>query len=55
MVSLDYRTRTESSILPVDTRAFFDEELPALIADRAGLAIAGARELGIEPFAFVTP
>jgi hypothetical protein len=55
MVSLDYRTRTEASIRAMDTTSFFDEELPALIADRSALVIAGARELGIEPFTFVTP
>ena len=55
MVSLDYRTRTEASIRPIDSRAFFDEELPALIADRAESAIPGARELGVEPFTFITP
>ena len=35
--------------------SFFDDELPALIADRAALAIAGAQELGVEPFTIVTP
>lgn len=55
MVSLDYRTRTEADIETVDARAFFDEELPELIADRAHLAIAGARELGVEPFTIATP
>jgi phytanoyl-CoA dioxygenase PhyH len=55
MVSLDFRTRTEADIRPVDTRAFFDDELPALIDERAPLAVAGARELGVEPFTIVTP
>jgi hypothetical protein len=55
MVSLDYRTRTEADIRSVDTRAFFDEELPALIADRADLAVDGARELRVEPFTIATP
>jgi len=55
MVSLDYRTRTEASIRELDTRAFFGSELPALIAERSALVIAGACELGIEPFTFVTP
>src|SRR5438132_27669 len=50
MVSLDFRTRTEADIRPVDTRTFFDEELPALIDERSALAVAGARELGVEPF-----
>jgi hypothetical protein len=55
MVSLDYRTRTEASIRPVDVGAFFGEELPALIADRSALVMAGARELGVEPFTVATP
>jgi len=55
MVSLDYRTRRESDIRPVDTRTFFDDELPALIDERGVLAVAGARELGVEPFTFSTP
>ncbi len=55
MVSLDYRTRSDADIREVDTRAFFDEELPALIADRAALAVEGARELGVEPFTVATP
>jgi hypothetical protein len=55
MISLDFRTRTEADIRPVDTRAFFDDELPALIGERAPLVLAGARELGVEPFTFATP
>jgi hypothetical protein len=55
MVALDYRTRSESDIRPVDARAFFEEELPALVALHAALAVPGARELGVEPFAVVTP
>lgn len=55
MVSLDYRTRTEADIRAVDTRELFEEELPALVAQHADLAIPGARELGVEPFAVVTP
>jgi len=55
MVSLDFRTRTEADIRPVDTRTFFDDELPALINERAQLAVAGARELGVEPFTVTTP
>jgi hypothetical protein len=55
MVSLDYRTRTEADIRAVDTRRLFEEELPALSARHADLAIPGARELGVEPFAVVTP
>ncbi len=55
MVALDFRTRTDASIRAVDTVSFFGDELPALIAERAVLAVDGARELGVEPFAFVTP
>ncbi|MGQ0824641.1 MAG: phytanoyl-CoA dioxygenase family protein [Actinomycetota bacterium] len=55
MVSLDYRTRTEGDIRSVDTRAFFEDELPSLIVRHADLVIPGARELGVEPFSFVTP
>lgn len=55
MVSLDYRTRTEADISAVDARELFEEELPALAAQHADLAIPGARELGVEPFAVVTP
>lgn len=55
MVSLDYRTRREADIRQLDTREFFDHELPQLIAQRSHLVIAGARELGAEPFAFATP
>ncbi len=55
MVSLDYRTRTEADIRDIDARAFFDTELPALIADRSDLAVEGARELRVEPFTIATP
>jgi len=50
MVSLDYRTRSEADIRPIDVTAFFEHELPVLIAENANLALAGARELGVEPF-----
>ena len=55
MVSLDFRTRTDDDIRSITTAEFFETELPALIEQRAELAIAGARELGVEPFAFETP
>jgi hypothetical protein len=55
MVSLDFRTRTDDDIRPVETKQFFDEELPALIAANEHYAVAGARELGVEPFTFDTP
>jgi hypothetical protein len=55
MPSLDVRTRTESDLHDVDTASFFAEELPELIRSRAGLAVPGARELGVEPFSIATP
>jgi hypothetical protein len=55
MVSLDFRTRTDDDIAIVDTRTFFEEQLPELIATNAHYAAAGASELGIESFTFVTP
>jgi hypothetical protein len=55
MVSLDFRTRTDDDILAVDTREFFTEQLPELIATRREYVMAGARELGLAPFTFVTP
>jgi hypothetical protein len=55
MTSLDVRTRSESDLHEVDTVAFFDDELPALIGERSELAVAGARELSIEPLTVSTP
>jgi hypothetical protein len=53
--SLDVRTRVDADIRSVDPAAFFDDELPALVADRAGLAAPGAAELQLEPFTVVMP
>jgi hypothetical protein len=55
MVSLDFRTRTDDDIRPVDVRGFFEEELPSLAALHGDLAIPGALELEVEPFSIVTP
>jgi hypothetical protein len=55
MVSLDYRTRTEADIREIDARAFFTDDLRALIAARLHLAVDGARELRVEPFTIATP
>lgn len=52
MVSVDVRTRTAADVRPVDAVDFFGHELPALIAERGGLAIPGARELDPRPMAF---
>jgi hypothetical protein len=55
MSSLDVRTRTASDLHALDSVAFFDHELPELIAARVALAVPGARELGLEPFTVATP
>ena len=55
MVSLDFRTRTDDDIATVDTRAFFETQLPDLIATNGHFAAAGAHELGVAPFSIVTP
>src|SRR3954453_13528928 len=52
MVSVDIRTRTAADVRPVDPVEFFEDELPELIADRADLALPGARELSPRPTAF---
>ncbi len=55
MSSLDVRTRTVSDLHEVDTVVFFDQELPELVAERAALAVPGARELNLDPFTVTTP
>ena len=45
MISVDYRTRTDVDIAPVDASTFFGEELPSLIERNAELAVPGAKEL----------
>jgi hypothetical protein len=55
MVSLDFRTRTDGDIAPVDTRTFFEETLPDLITRNEAIAVPGAEELAVEPFTIETP
>jgi hypothetical protein len=55
MPTLDFRTRVDDDIAAVDTAHFFDHELPLLFARHGHLALAGARELGVEPFTVATP
>jgi hypothetical protein len=50
MVTLDFRTRSDSDVAGVDVAEFFEHQLPELAAARGGLAVPGALELGIEPF-----
>lgn len=54
MPSLDWRTRTDADVRPVDPAAFFTAELPELAARRSGLAAPGAAELGVESLTFLT-
>jgi hypothetical protein len=51
VASVDVRTRTTASIRTVDAAAFFGDELPALIAERADLAIPGARAMEVRSLA----
>lgn len=52
MVSVDVRTRTGADVREVDPVEFFEHELPALIRERADLALGGARELHPRTLAF---
>ena len=51
MPSVDFRTRTDADVTPVDAAAFFGDVLPRLIAEHAELAVPGARELAPRPLA----
>src|SRR5262245_17212071 len=55
MVSLDFRSRTDDDIVPVDTCEFFGTQLPDLLDAHHDLAAPGAGELGVDPFTFRTP
>lgn len=50
MVSVDIRSRTADDVREVDADAFFGDELPRLMVERADLTLPGARELGVRPF-----
>jgi hypothetical protein len=53
MRSVDVRTRGFDDIRPVVADEFFGGELPRLARERGHLAVPGARELGVRPFAFI--
>ena len=55
MPTLDRRTRTADTIRTIDVADFFGDELPRLAAERSGLAVPGARELGVKPFTLACP
>ena len=54
MVTLDLRTRGDGDVGTVDVAEFFEAELPALAAERSGLAVPGALELEVAPFTIET-
>jgi Phytanoyl-CoA dioxygenase (PhyH) len=51
MVSVDIRSRKADDVRDVDAATFFGDELPRLMTERADLALPGAHELGLRPFA----
>jgi len=51
MASVDFRTRTDAGIAPVDPGEFFKHDLPSLIDARGHLAVPGARDLKPKPLA----
>jgi Phytanoyl-CoA dioxygenase (PhyH) len=54
-VTLDFRTRYDRDIEPVDVTNFFEVRLPHLAAERSDLCVRGALELGLQPFSIETP
>ena len=54
-VLLDLRSRHDDDVVAVDIVDLFENELPALAAERSHLAVPGALELGIAPLTFETP
>ncbi len=51
MVSVDFRTRTDADIRPVDPVELFEHELPARARTYTDLVAPGARELRMRPLA----
>jgi hypothetical protein len=49
-VSLDFRTRTDADVRPVDPAEFFEHDLAELADRNRELAVPGARELRVRPF-----
>ena len=52
---LDLRSRHDDDVVAVDIVDLFEDQLPALAAERSHLAVPGALELGIAPLTFETP
>lgn len=53
MASIDIRTRRAADVRDVDPSAFLQDELPALLADRADLAAPAARAMDLRPITLV--
>jgi hypothetical protein len=53
-VTIDFRTRNDVDVEPIDVADFFGTQLPRLAADRSALAVPGARELSVRPFTIET-
>jgi hypothetical protein len=51
VISVDFRTRSDGDVTPVDAATFFESDLPALIGRNLDLALPGARELSPRPLA----
>ena len=54
MSSLDVRSRTDQDMRVVDVEEFFEHEFSTLAEANGVLALAGARELDVAPFSFIT-
>jgi hypothetical protein len=53
-VTIDLRSREDVDVEQIDVADFFSRELPALAAERSGLAVPGALELGVRPLTIET-
>jgi hypothetical protein len=53
-VTIDLRSREDVDVEQIDVVEFFSTELPALAAERSGLALPGALELGVRPLTIET-
>jgi len=53
-MTIDLRSREDVDVEQIDVADFFSGELPALAAERSGLAVPGALELGVRPLTIET-
>jgi hypothetical protein len=54
-MTIDLRTRDDVDVEGIDVADFFTSQLPGLAAERSGLAVPGALELGVRPLTVETP